>query len=137
MKIPLPDKEGIRALPYHAGLPSDERAENQEKFVKDDVEIITATIAFGMGIDKPNIRYVIHCDMPKSIEGYYQETGRAGRDGIRSDCILFFSYGDKIKHEFFIVKIGKLMTGDILQFFLYFCGIIYGKINHITYGCNF
>ena len=98
-------REGIRALPYHAGLPSDERAENQEKFVKDDVEIITATIAFGMGIDKPNVRYVIHCDMPKSIEGYYQETGRAGRDGIKSDCILFFSYGDKIKHEYFIKQI--------------------------------
>ena len=98
-------REGIRALPYHAGLPSDERAENQEKFVKDDVEIITATIAFGMGIDKPNVRYVIHCDMPKSLEGYYQETGRAGRDGIRSDCILFFSYGDKIKHEYFIKQI--------------------------------
>ncbi|MEA3421677.1 MAG: RecQ family ATP-dependent DNA helicase, partial [Acidobacteriota bacterium] len=98
-------REGIRALPYHAGLSSDERAENQDKFVKDDVEVITATIAFGMGIDKPNVRYVIHCDMPKSIESYYQETGRAGRDGLRSDCILFFSYGDKIKHEYFIKQI--------------------------------
>ncbi|MEK7448009.1 MAG: RecQ family ATP-dependent DNA helicase [Planctomycetota bacterium] len=97
--------KGIRALPYHAGLSSETRSENQEKFIKDDVEIIVATIAFGMGIDKPNIRYVIHCDMPKSIEGYYQETGRAGRDGLKSDCILFFSYSDKIKHEYFIRKI--------------------------------
>jgi len=98
-------KEGIRVLPYHAGLSSDVRTENQGKFIKDDVEIIVATIAFGMGIDKPNVRYVIHCDMPKSIEGYYQETGRAGRDGLKSDCILFFSYGDKIKHEYFIKQI--------------------------------
>ncbi len=97
--------EGIRALPYHAGLSAEERAENQERFVKDDVGIITATIAFGMGIDKPNVRYVIHCDMPKSIESYYQETGRAGRDGLRSDCILFFSYADKIKQEYFIKQI--------------------------------
>jgi len=98
-------KEGIRVSPYHAGLSSDVRTENQGKFIKDDVEIIVATIAFGMGIDKPNVRYVIHCDMPKSIEGYYQETGRAGRDGLKSDCILFFSYGDKIKHEYFIKQI--------------------------------
>ncbi|MBU1121168.1 MAG: RecQ family ATP-dependent DNA helicase [Candidatus Omnitrophica bacterium] len=98
-------RDGIRALPYHAGLSSDTRTENQEKFIKDDVEVIVATIAFGMGIDKPNIRYVFHCDMPKSIEGYYQETGRAGRDGLNSDCILFFSYSDKIKHEYFIRQI--------------------------------
>jgi len=98
-------KEGIRVSPYHAGLSSDVRTENQGKFIKDDVEIIVATIAFGMGIDKPDVRYVIHCDMPKSIEGYYQETGRAGRDGLKSDCILFFSYGDKIKHEYFIKQI--------------------------------
>lgn len=98
-------KESIRALPYHAGLPSNRRTENQDRFIKDDVQVIVATIAFGMGIDKPNIRYVIHCDMPKSIEGYYQETGRAGRDGIKSDCTLFFSYGDKIKHEYFIRQI--------------------------------
>jgi ATP-dependent DNA helicase RecQ len=98
-------KEGIRVLPYHAGLSSDVRTDNQGKFIEDDVEIIVATIAFGMGIDKPDVRYVIHCDMPKNIEGYYQETGRAGRDGLKSDCILFFSYGDKIKHEYFIKQI--------------------------------
>ena len=94
--------DGYRALPYHAGLTPEVRNENQERFIRDDVEIIVATIAFGMGIDKPNVRYVIHYDLPKSIEGYYQETGRAGRDGLRSDCILFFSYGDKFKIEHFI-----------------------------------
>ena len=94
--------EGYRALPYHAGLSSEARSENQERFIRDDVEIIVATIAFGMGIDKPNVRYVVHYDLPKSIEGYYQETGRAGRDGLKSDCILFFSYGDKFKIEHFI-----------------------------------
>ncbi len=97
--------DGVRALPYHAGLSSATREENQTRFIKDDADVVVATIAFGMGIDKPNVRYVIHCDMPKSLEGYYQETGRAGRDGLRSDCILFFSYADKIKHEFFIKQI--------------------------------
>ncbi len=94
--------QGYRALPYHAGLTSDMRNKNQERFIHDDAEIIVATIAFGMGIDKPNVRYVIHYDLPKSIEGYYQETGRAGRDGLKSDCILFFSYADKFKIEHFI-----------------------------------
>jgi ATP-dependent DNA helicase RecQ len=94
--------EGYRALPYHAGLSAEMRTENQERFIREDIEIIVATIAFGMGIDKPNVRYVIHYDLPKSIEGYYQETGRAGRDGLKSDCILLFSYADKIKIEYFI-----------------------------------
>ncbi len=94
--------DGYRALPYHAGLTAEARTENQEKFIREDVEIIVATIAFGMGIDKPNVRYVIHYDLPKSIEGYYQETGRAGRDGLKSDCILFFSYADMFKIEHFI-----------------------------------
>ncbi len=93
---------GFRALPYHAGLSASVRSTNQEKFIKDDVELLVATIAFGMGIDKPNIRFVIHHDLPKNLEAYYQETGRAGRDGLRSDCVLFFSYGDRQKIEYFI-----------------------------------
>lgn len=97
-------EDGFRALPYHAGLSRDERTENQERFLKDDAEIIVATIAFGMGINKPNVRYVVHYDMPKNIEGYYQETGRAGRDRLDSDCILFFSYGDRKKIEILIEK---------------------------------
>lgn len=94
--------DGVKALPYHAGLTTKERTENQEKFMTGGARVIVATIAFGMGIDKPDIRFVMHHDLPKNIEGYYQETGRAGRDGKNSKCILFFSYADKIKHEYFI-----------------------------------
>ena len=96
---------GIAALPYHAGLLPRERSRNQELFIRDEVRVICATIAFGMGIDKPNVRYVVHYDVPKTIEGYYQETGRAGRDGLASDCALFFSGSDAAKQRYFIREI--------------------------------
>ena len=96
---------GFSAKPYHAGLDPAERGRNQEQFLRDDTRIICATIAFGMGINKPNVRWVIHHDLPKNIEGYYQETGRAGRDGLPSDCLLLFSAGDIAKQTHFLDEI--------------------------------
>lgn len=95
-------RHGIKALPYHAGLDDARRIGNQEAFNRDDVEVIVATIAFGMGIDKSNVRYVLHGDLPKNIESYYQETGRAGRDGDPARCLLLFGYGDIPKIRYFI-----------------------------------
>lgn len=93
---------GFNAKPYHAGLSKDARQETQEQFITDEVPIIIATIAFGMGIDKPDVRLVVHYDLPKTLEGYYQETGRAGRDGLPAECVLFFTLADKRKQDYFI-----------------------------------
>ena len=105
---------GFDALPYHAGLDKETRDKHQELFLKDEVKIIVATIAFGMGIDKSNVRFVVHCDLPKNIESYYQETGRAGRDGLPSDALLFFSWGDVIKLKGFAEVEGNAAQSEIM-----------------------
>ncbi len=107
--------DGVKAKPYHAGLESADRAKNQEQFLRDDAHVITATIAFGMGINKPNVRFVVHHDLPKNIESYYQETGRAGRDGLPSDCVLLFSASDVVKQRRFKTRDCRRVT--LLKYF--------------------
>ena len=106
---------GFSARAYHAGLTAEERGRNQEQFLRDDTRIMCATIAFGMGINKPNVRWVIHHDLPKNIEGYYQETGRAGRDGLPGDCLLLFSPGDIAKQTHFLDEITNKQEQEIAR----------------------
>jgi ATP-dependent DNA helicase RecQ len=108
-------KHKIKALPYHAGLDQIVRKLHQEMFNRDEVNVVVATIAFGMGIDKSNIRYVLHGDLPKNIEGYYQETGRSGRDGELAQCVLFFSYGDVQKLRYFVKQVEDPHQREVQQ----------------------
>ena len=119
---------GLATRPYHAGLPIDARTETQELFLRDEVHIICATIAFGMGINKPNVRWVIHHDLPRNLEAYYQETGRAGRDGLPADCLLLFSAGDAAKQAHFIKGMSTPQEQQVarrqLREMIHYCGIL-------------
>ena len=117
-------QKGLSVLPYHAGLTDSQRLHNQENFSRDDVQIMVATIAFGMGINKPNIRYILHTDLPKNIETYYQQIGRAGRDGEPASCLLLFNYGDLIKIKYFFKEKSEteqVHENNLLQQMLRFC----------------
>ncbi len=106
---------GVKAVPYHGNLDAETRSRHQEAFLNDEVRVVCATIAFGMGIDKPSVRFVIHYDLPKNVEGYYQETGRAGRDGAESDCILLFGAGDQFQQNGFIDEIRHERVRDLAR----------------------
>ncbi|MSP78015.1 MAG: DNA helicase RecQ [Dehalococcoidia bacterium] len=112
-------RAGIRAKPYHAGLTSEERTKNQDLFLRDEVQVMCATIAFGMGINKSNVRYVLHYDLPKSVEGYYQETGRAGRDGLPSECLMLYNPADAVKQKQFINEKPDAQERDIANWQLH------------------
>ncbi len=107
--------DGVRALPYHAGLDAETRRANQDAFIRDDAQVIVATVAFGMGINKPDVRWVVHHDLPRSMEGYYQEAGRAGRDGDPAECLLYFGLGDIRTAEFLIAQKIHPDTGEPLE----------------------
>jgi ATP-dependent DNA helicase RecQ len=107
--------DGVSALPYHAGLSNEERQRNQEAFIRDDALVMVATIAFGMGVNKPDVRWVVHYDLPRTLESYYQESGRAGRDGDPAHCILYFGAGDIRTADFLIQQKVDSLTGEPLE----------------------
>jgi ATP-dependent DNA helicase RecQ len=127
--------EGFSALSYHAGLTPENRKKAQEKFIRDEVNIMVATIAFGMGIDKPNVRLVVHYTFPKSLEGYYQEVGRAGRDGLPAECVMFYTYADARKHQYFLNDIAdeklRAQTAKKLQEVMDYADLEFCRRRHL------